>query len=45
MPKKDATVTPVRPLDPPKQVKFKSTKELNGKKPARKKLVKGNTAK
>lgn len=41
-----STVTPVRQLDPVKQVKFKSTKELNnGTKPARKKSSKGNRAK
>ena len=43
---KEPNVTPVRPLDPARQVKFKSTSELNKeKKTAKPKPSKGVAAK
>jgi hypothetical protein len=43
---KEPTVTPVRPLDPARQVKFKSASELNKeKKTTKPKSSKGVTAK
>lgn len=42
----EPSVTPVRPLDPARQVKFKSTSELNkGKKAPKAKTAKGIAAK
>ena len=42
----EPTVQPVRPLDPARQIKFKSTSELNkAKKTAKPKTSKGITAK